>query len=196
MIEKPILMSAPMVRAILEGRKTQTRRGIKFNEAGRIKYQGKQWHREDPECVKGSPYGQPGDRLWAREAFTENTVIPIKDRPEGDFIYMADLNERGATKYAAKWKPSIHMPRRASRITLEITGVRVERLNDICEDDAMAEGCENDVVYLFGDDGLPDWHTGKYAMERFEELWESINGEGSWHKNPWVWVIEFERIKL
>ncbi|WP_257756699.1 hypothetical protein [Burkholderia glumae] len=152
MKERPILFSAPMVRAILDGRKTQTRRVVKFNDAGRLLFSGKQWHINDPGVIKGCPHGQPGDRLWVRE-----TLSAVRDQQGyiSDYQYSADgakvLRMPGlraefgdAMAFAHVSRPaaipSIHMPRWASRITLEITGVRVERLNEISEADAIAEG--------------------------------------------------------
>lgn len=172
MAEKPILFSGPMVRAILDGTKTQTRRAIK----GGPDAEG-WWF---PKCQ----YGKPGDRLWVRETWANG---------ESGLIYRADLQEfgrlsdgakRAAWKFAAStpWKPSIHMRRVDSRIDLELTGVRVERLKELWEGDAIAEGWHPGV-----DCGGPfDWFRG---------VWESINGVGSWAANPWVWVLEFKRVR-
>lgn len=125
------------------------------------------------------PYGQPGDRLWVRETWAPNLVIPIENRPAGDYLYAAT----NAGRYAVpRWKPSIHMPRAASRITLEITGVRVERLQDISIGDAIAEGIPR---------GGPENPDGIEKRE-YRALWEQINGPGSWDANPWVWVDEFK----
>lgn len=196
MKERPILFSGPMVRAILDGRKTQTRRVIKdvsadcelFINAGDGFWQ--QCYRDDSGAIHSKswltkcPYGKPGDLLWVRETFARNEVLPLMDREAGEFIYRADLNGRGATKYTATWKPSIHMPRWASRITLRITDIRVERLQDISEGDATAEGV------MFGE-------TGFSARVCFVALWQSINGKSpgrTWSDNPWVWVICFEMI--
>jgi len=120
--------------------------------------------------------------LWVRETFTEKKVMPIEDRVPGDFVYRADLNEKWVSKWAAQWKPSIHMPRVASRITLEITGIRVERLQDISGPDCWAEGITHDC-----DKYGSVTHTYQY-------LWESIKGSGSWAANHWVWVVEFKRV--
>lgn len=193
MTERPILFSAPMVRAILAGTKTQTRRAVKG------------WPLEwlspsigfSPEYVAmpengACPYGHPGDRLWVREAFIHEPAdycweasVSIPCRPAST-VYRAD--QEGDTR-GAGWKPSIHMPRSLSRITLEVTGVRVERLQDISEADAQAEGCALECMTPTGDDSGSAIHgPGGYIA-----LWESINGPGSWDKNPWVWVIEFKR---
>ncbi len=204
MKEHPILFSAPMVRAILEGRKTVTRRAVKFNIAGRIGPLSNQWHVDSPGAVAACPYGQPGDRLWARETWQyfgfsdegepcicyladhgrEWPRVPQSEADKVDCIW-ADLSDPGNFSISDRacdnrWRPSIHMPRWASRITLEITGVRVERLQDIGADDAWSEGIPHS----------PDVNP----IHEFEELWTSINGAGSWKANPWVWVVEFKRI--
>ena len=171
--ERPILFSAPMVRALLAGTKTQTRRVVKVpkrmegvtSPAGAL---------VDFDC----PYGRPGDRLWVRETFSYDAKLHFRgDR--GPCWYWAD----GNPEYGdwTKPRPSIHMPRWASRITLEITGVRVERLQSISEEDALAEGA------TLHKDKDPDYgYAGWYRA-----LWESINGPDSWAANPFVWVIEF-----
>lgn len=178
MKERPILFSAPMVRAILEGRKTQTRRVIKPQPESHL----------DPDSVKGAwesgfidvkcPYGQPGDRLWVRETFAWLPDGLNADQNHGRYHYRADGD------LAVKWQPSIHMPRIASRITLRIKDVRVERLQDISDADALAEGVDQTNTSIRG-----------YAAERFKRLWSSINGADSWHSNPWVWVIEFKKVE-
>jgi hypothetical protein len=194
MRERPIIFSALMVRAILEGRKTVTRRVLKFNAAGRAAYFGKQWHRDDPDITKGCPYGQSGDRLWVREAWSTHAGF--------DDISPAQLTTRSLHYLAdgyvktGKGRPSIHMPRWASRITLEVTGVRVERLDAISAVDAEAEGLRR---FPFEDSfawALRDGDTSGYATPTgaFRNLWESINGAGSWNANPWVWVVEFMRV--
>ena len=181
MKSRPILFSGPMVRAILEGRKTQTRRAVKFNASHRIQLHGKQWHVEDPDAVMGCPYGQKMDRLWVRETFAD-TRLESQRKP---WTYRADESDIDRDMYPLKWKPSIFMPREASRITLEITSVRVERLNEISEEDAIAEGTSFDAAIMCEPDR---------ARRAYKLLWNSINGPGSWDKNPWVWVIEFEQI--
>lgn len=193
----PILFSGPMVRAILEGRKTQTRRMMKpqpyrsgtgtwfWSPNKNVHHVGDDGMFQFVVSSMSCPYGRPGDRLWVRETFAPNLVLPLSDREPGDFIYRADL-QGGVTKYSAQWKPSIFCTRAASRITLEIVAVRVERLNDITEADAMAEGPTPSIVGA--DLDHIKWRAG-YAT-----LWEIINGAGSWDKNPWVWVIEFKRI--
>ncbi|TKK11934.1 hypothetical protein PflCFBP13510_12230 [Pseudomonas fluorescens] len=227
--ERPILFSAPMVRAILDGRKTVTRRAFKGHQIP-------QWSPEDPEmgmgddwhavgqhhrcygfivsgateadCAKelakvgACPYGRPGDRLWVREAWQTdaqlNSVTP-RDLSHGEPIqYPADWDFRQtgcAMIKPGKIRPSIHMPRWGCRILLEITDVRVERLQDISEDQAKAEG-----VRLYTDHAeLGEWwHVDgidTYSADprkSFELLWSSVGGD--WVANPWVWVVEFKRV--
>lgn len=204
--ERPILFSAPMVRAILAGEKIQTRRVVKPQPPENT-YTVSVFHHPDPrphfwawtdspnrpdlanlsDWCAPCPYGQPGDRLWVRETWAHNKVEPIKDRAAGDYIYRADLNERGVTRWAATWKPSIHMPRAASRILLEITGVRVERLQAISQDDAYDEGAA-----VWAADTVKDGNKYSNVKRAFQALWESINGAESWAASPWVWVVEFK----
>lgn len=212
MKERPILFSAPMVKAILNGTKTVTRRTVKLPNGcvfgnvydGQIidtKHQNMLGHDiEFPIDELHCPYGQVGDQLWVREAWRQ--AYPKTSYSNG-IIYRADAAKAlGMDEYSNrhKWKPSIHMPRWASRIQLEITGVRVERLNDISGDDAIAEGS------FFG--SCQCWPKPKTPIEsamrqtwcrkhgyEFKHLWESINGAGSWDLNPWVWVVEFKVIK-
>lgn len=202
--ERPILFSGSMVRAILEGRKTQTRRIVNLNRAyhdcGR--HEIMEWRNQNGfwfglyewntvarlQC----PYGSVGERLWVRETWAPKSSWDV----EAGCLYKASEPDQ-YKDLPFKWKPSIHMPRWASRINLEITGVRVERLNDISEADATAEGIHNfgGDLGLFGYDpkGTPCPMVGGSATEAFALLWESINGPGSWALNPWVWVVEFKR---
>jgi hypothetical protein len=181
MSERPILFNGEMVRAILDGRKTQTRRVVKLNHSGRVKQPGsaRNWHLDDPDAVLACPYGMPGDRLWVREAFWT----------DGDeVIYRADPGaekELDSAFTGLNWKPSIHMPRWASRINLEVTAVCVERLQDISRGDAMQEGCP-----------FPNMQMGPDPREWFSDLWESINGPCGfgWDVNPLVWVVEFQKV--
>lgn len=210
--ERPILFSAPMVRALLDGSKTQTRRIVKMKQSDWCKeIKGDCWHPNEIAewrlqdgrwfglmgwytlAFADCPYGQIGDRLWVREnwAFHKMAIGSVEDK-DGPFAYAADTFGQ-QQRLADKWTPSIHMPRWASRILLEITDIRVERLNDISEADAKAEG-----VYLHTDGKYTNYlsPTG-YAINAkssFASLWESINGDGSWDANPWVWVVEFKRI--
>lgn len=193
MKERPILFSAPMVRALLKDRKTQTRRIVKLNAAGRTQYGGRNWHLDDPNAVLACPYGQPGDRLWVRETFDpiypQDTAYNNGEPIEYDYAATYEHGHRLGDHIGIKkvWKPSIFMPRRASRIMIEITEVKVERLQEITPTDAIAEGVEGkgknkDVV---PDDG---WRMG------YRNVWESINGHGSWDSNPFVWVVSFQKI--
>ncbi|QEH36605.1 hypothetical protein OJF2_51890 [Aquisphaera giovannonii] len=257
---RPILMSAPMVRASLDGRKTQTRRVVKpafgrkhpivnlqehgigdysgeFNDPGSWGYPCAEDGNDMPLAywLDLCPYGQPGDLLWVREAFARNGIRDgekVFYRADGESQFMGEMREsngnvtryftdhwerNGEKRKGADWKPSIHMPRWASRLTLELTGVRVERLKGISEADAKAEGC------FFTDYGRRCFHQGQgdvdscpakpehhpqrdgwmwaptrssdeclgSARAAFGNLWESINGPGSWVANPWVWVLDF-----
>ena len=214
MKERPILFSGPMVRAILEGRKTQTRRVIKPQPKSELFRVG-HYHEtcidrhgneypscdemfgissEDGEWSTKCPYGVDGDRLWVRETWFDNQASDdgCTDQSPARCVYRADgeFGEQFASDYLhAKWTPSIHMPRWASRIDLEITGVRVERLNEISDADAMAEGCEG-LKHVPSVGGMLD-----PPRFEFQRLWESINGQGSWAANPWVWVVEFKRVE-
>lgn len=204
MRERPILFSAPMVRAILAGAKTQTRRV--FN--GSL-HDVSMWianTTNNPNVTVRCPYGQPGDRLWVREAWKAHTTfdhLPPRDIPESHVWYMADDGYKAESRH----RQGMFMPRWAGRITLEVTGVRVERLQDISEADAIAEGIERG-------EGFPGWYRGPlpgdsagleqagrefkiptaFARLAYRALWESINGPGSWDANPWVWVVGFRRM--
>lgn len=243
MRERPILFSAPMVRAILEGRKTQTRRVVKqqlrADTAGFLTglevdflthwpINGGDYTGPGISC----PYGQPGDRLWVRETWCpansengpvvlfaadcdrrylvdESYPVDYEKYPAGRSAWTAwaaDV-ESGSTK---DWRPSIHMPRWASRISLEITDVRVERLQDLSEADAIAEGVDPARGVLGDDDmmvpaimsahdmGNLDKPMMPAAIARFVLLWDSINGKNpgvtNWNANPWVWVVSFRRL--
>lgn len=191
MKERPILFSAPMVRAILEGRKTQTRRVVKppkWSDADEIFFIGNDSiavpDDDHADYFIACPYGQPGDRLWVRETFRlfDSSECGCYDlcnclRYHGRPVYRATADDG-----ESKWTPSIHMPRWASRILLEITGVRVERLQDISESDCCAEGCGSPI-------------TRDLKKPQFMALWQSINGPDSWDANPWVWVVEFKVLK-
>ena len=186
MSERGILFSAPMVRVLLAGTKTQTRRAVKVHES--IAYTD--WR---------SPYGRPGDRLWVRETFFaygrwEKRYNEVKERDEWRFVdmtrecglsyqYAADnpdvpVEKRRSITPGWHTRPALFMPRAASRILLEVVSVRVERLQVISEHDAIAEGIECGV-------GNP--------IDSYRSLWEQINGTGSWSANPWIWVVEFRR---
>lgn len=200
MTEKPILFSAPMVRAILAGAKTQTRRVVKpqpsselLAEYARIRSE-RGSDRSDAQMLTDCVpclYGSPGTRLWVRETWG-NGALP--GYPPTYFYRADDVHSHRdgwATPPGLKWRPSIHMPRAASRITLEVTGVRVERLQDISEADAMAEGIQRIAGRYTFNGGL---HESRTAVESYRYLWESINGTESWSANSWVWVVEFRRV--
>jgi hypothetical protein len=175
--ERPILFSGPMMRAILEGRKTQTRRAVNTKRYSCIDW-GYASVGDRCHSLAAHAYGKPGDRLWVRETFALvpatayrcSTGVQQTLNP-GDPDTCAVYREGWERSKPGSWRPSIFMPRWASRITLEITGVRVERLQQISDADALAEGCSLASVYA--------------------RLWESIHGPGSWDANPWVWVVEF-----
>ena len=195
MKERPINLKAWEVRAIREGRKTQTRRVVKGAE--KETWQGGECGIRDP-CTYWNiggrahrcPYGQPGDRLWVRETFfhepEEYDYASGRVRLKPVSLYRAD----GHGDWIGKWVPSIHMPRWASRITLEVVGVRAERLNEISEEDAKAEGARATLSPL---DSVRLGAIGTHR-EGFSQVWESINGPGSWAENPFVWVVEFRRV--
>lgn len=224
MKETPILFNAPMVRAILAGTKTQTRRVVKGCEFIADTAEGVEpyWRLLDHPRKQMSggtpmgthvaalcPHGRPGDRLWVRETW-QHSNHPLGPYDEDCMVFyradfMSDVHgpdgEKSPEGRYRSWRPSIHMPRAASRILLEVTEVRVERLQDISEVEAIAEGIErvedffacpcwkaydepegSDVVF-------PDDPIGSYAS-----LWASINGPGSWDANPWVWAVSFSRL--
>lgn len=217
MRERPILFNADMVRAVLDGRKMQTRRVMKVQPHAGVRNSPfvksgiEDGHGKELVC----PFGEVGDRLWVREtwsvvnhAFDDDGLMIdyVPDRPakavhekpfgrgyySGHAIYAADGgftwgDDDGCADGRSCWKPSIHMPRWASRITLEITGVRVERLNSMTEKGALAEGC------LGGHDSIPGYQYSATPHEHFHHVWQSIYGADSWQANPWVWVIEFKR---
>lgn len=205
--ERPILFNEEMVRAILDGRKTQTRRIVKNVDPKNFPYCG------TFDEVNGLPamtfaddtgdsvtsrifasckFGKPGDRLWVRETWSKSKQPYLS----GQIFYRADGEANGkqfALSYVereSKWRPSIHMPRYKSRILLEVINVRVERLHDISEVDAIAEGWPKSL----GDFDAPAPGNGG-PFDWYRSLWETINGQGSWDLNPWVWVIEFKVIE-
>jgi hypothetical protein len=220
--ERPILFNAPMVRAIMDGKKTQTRRLMTPQPFAQPEdlddgtfgvYAG-----DELAGVIRCHYGRPGDRLWVRETWrteelpdgqdgirfaADQEFVPIANTREASDIWLVD-NDNG--RHGTKWRPSIFMRRWASRITLEVTNVRVERLQDISEEDAMAEG-----VPPFGEEyscfsleqpipcgeGRPSFAAGSrpYAAS-YAVLWDEINADRApWSANPWVWVVEFKRVE-
>ncbi len=254
MKERPIIFNGEMVRAILDGSKTQTRRIVKNQRAGDCwsvrstdnprsdshTYDwwlptGTQPYAALPAC----PFGAVGDRLWVRETWSDvnsEGCPAVAYRADSDTRLLAEIetfrDEDGVLNTAdprldkywfaawsgdlfsgteGSWRPSIHMPRWASRITLEITGVRVERLNDISYEDAGREGIHNEVwdqtvvarnyaaedeFFQFWSESMPHYvEMNELFRASFHSLWQSIYGEESWQANPWVWVIEFQRIE-
>lgn len=232
MKERPIIFSAPMIRAMLEGRKTTTRRTVKPAKcrdsgcelapceiAGEV-------NGYNPD-YRYSPYGKPGDRLWVRETFITGYELDDDELRVGDerVWYRADgeidswLDEDGYMG-DPKWRSSIYMPRTLSRITLEVTAVRIERLQDISEEDALAEGIKPPItengnalinisekhsaasflnaanidVFAHGPRAKATFDRSNWVVAHYAALWESIHGADSWDANPWVWVIEFKRV--
>ena len=230
MSERPILFNGEMVRAILDGRKTQTRRVIKPQPATNnvdfldmVMGESSQlfWEWDSRVNVVGRsflcPYGKPGDRLWVREAhgllcdlcldspceYPEQNPcknIYVQYRAESDDPYPGQwpAEEARGNPGAPKWRPSIHMPRWASRITLEVVAVRVERVQEISPLDATRESCFAFMRYgppIMG--GIPTLLESRSPIEQFSRLWDSINAKRgfSWESNPWVWVVEFEVVE-
>ncbi|MBB3220197.1 hypothetical protein FHS02_000984 [Massilia umbonata] len=200
--ERPILFSAAMVRALLAGTKTQTRRVVKPHRrddafvlldhgGGWWPYRSEDGERpivDNMEYALACPYGKRGDRLWVKETWAQ----PAGLDPEFT-VYRADYPAcvpAGFNNLPAadeiKWKSSLFMPRAACRILLEVVSVRVERLNDCSEADARAEGTP-------GHGSIPGHEHSATSLEHYRHIWESINGAGSWDRNPWVWVVEFRR---
>lgn len=200
-MEHPILFSGPMVRAILDGTKTQTRRAVKpqprdvpdgsYVDAYNHTSDWCFWSADnrlvnsvgpiDKTCMWRCPYGKPGDLLWVRETWAKRCADAEQFGTE-EVLYKAT----SMLIVPPAWKPSIHMPRWASRITLRVTDVRVQRVQEISEEDAIAEGCRGE---LRGDTIYP-------PHAQFAELWDSINAKRghSWESNPWVWAVTFERV--
>ncbi len=211
MKERGMIFNGEMVRAILDGRKTQTRRIINPQPEATLSgsLSGKWLNRplnglllpKIEDIAIHCPFGVVGDRIWVRETWARYNI----DQNSHDIAYRAttpaDWPEEG------RWRPSIHMPRWASRIMLEITDVRVERLQDISEEDAKAEGLaeitKDGSLFKFGipdrdgypgadDNGCPWTEWERNPVDAYCKLWQSIYGEESWQANPWVWVIEFK----
>ncbi|WP_445454087.1 hypothetical protein [Flavobacterium sp. 25HG05S-40] len=207
---KPILFSTPMVQAILNGTKTQTRRvlkpqpketpnGLYFDAPGcklsngNLRYSGIHTPWND------KPYGQVGDVLWVREKFRILRHCDTKEIAGYEFIagHEEFYKVRENQMPKVKWKPSIHMPKEACRLFLQIKSIRVERLNDITETDAIAEGIERinpEGMMAFRSYAVKH-DTEVFPIVSFHTLWQKINGPTSWVKNSFVWVIEFEQIE-
>lgn len=224
MKERSILFSAPMVRAILAGTKTQTRRVVKLQPRSKadIGHHGAGMpfiRNPDPlRPIRACPYGQPGDRLWVREAVWLPRAVSERDLHEGadtwpKCIYSADTDAteiEWLREHRWKQRPSIHCPRWASRILLEVTDVRVERLQDISAAGCAAEGVQvpvsGDTGNVLVDISTPNGPSAFLTREQFGNaeallyahwaaLWCSINGRASWDANPWVWVVSFKRFQ-
>lgn len=237
MIERPILFKGPLVRAILDGTKTKTRRLPRFQPAGGVRQSAlsptglEDGHGRVLRCQ----HGAPGDHLWVRETWKSSTYSCAEDPQEDDhkcsehckqtYVYyratprvgyrpvpdkarITYLDESSPLEprawYESGWKPSIHMPRWASRIDLEVTEVRVQRLQDITIEDAIAEGIPQTYGHaVMGgfidperDKTEPHEWDNRTSVENFAVLWDAINGDrASWESNPWVWVVEFKRIR-
>lgn len=228
MKERPIIFSAPMVRAILDGRKTQTRRIVKqqpevtsATDAAWRDASSDLWRNARQYARDCSPFGNPGDVLWVRETWADTNgengpMISYRaggDRFLVDESYPVDYSlypncqfsmwcgdlRRGSEGHA--WRSPIHMPKWASRIRLKVKSVRVERLQDITEEDAVAEGIERPETLKASD--VDVWEGAEKRLfdalnqpvDQFRRLWESIHGPGSWDANPWVWVYEWEPIR-
>jgi len=245
MKERPILFSAPMVRAILAGTKTQTRRLVKpqpephqemrlaADAPGRP---DADWFLVHHDALNTwspvrCPYGAPGDRLWVKETHAlmsdygehiekiaevrkygggapvdrrdlrwhgTNAIVHYREHPRSfKELEAAPYFETWSSHGPPRWRPSIFMPRWASRITLEVTGVRVERLHAITEEDARAEGVQP-AESMSGGMSLPEYAPHRPTLDYragFAALWRQINGAESWDANPWVWVVEFKRVE-
>lgn len=220
--ERGMLFSGPLVRAILEGRKTQTRRPAKLDGSGHVKMPGRHryWHPGDPEAIKACPFGQAGDLLWVRETFQVESSFDLRDEcfegprnPLGPVVWHDDGGDRWyeCPRYRAsepntllivnrdakdeldamRWRPSIHMQRWAARIILRITDVRLQRVQEISESDARAEGV------TVGNVPVTPANEGRPFRIAFQSTWDKIyapQGKG-WARNPWVWALTFELVK-
>lgn len=205
--ERPILFQGSMIRAVLQGRKTVTRRLVKATKAHADGFMmldhGKGWwpynafgdfasDHEGMEYPIACPYGRPGDRLWVREAWAR---IRVAQAPDQEWVVYREGDNR--TDYGGPWKPGIHMFRRDSRILLEVTDVRVERLQDISDKEIEAEGIDLDAL-ADGQERYDMCHAGSGADGRptlrtaWRNLWESTGGD--WDANPWVWCVSFKRV--
>ena len=200
-----------MVRETLAGTKLQTRRAVKHpllcNLSFIVNCGDGWWGDEEGEGQARCPYGQPGDRLWVRETwycddyrvqrgpYLKPDDMDIEEaRGDGTLIYRASSGERPYEAEQPVWRPAIHMPRWASRITLKVTGVRVERLQDISEADALAEGIAYSERFNGYCIGMAEHFHSHDPRESYRSLWRAINGAESWDANPWVWVVEFKKV--
>lgn len=207
MRERPILFNGAMVRAILAGQKTQTRRAVKPAPQTIVNGKTSPWEGHGAALMtmllaqqRGCPFGQPGDRLWVRETWMDLTGTGIEHRDTATgkrmrYAYGAQspagsASDEARKDFGLKWRPSIHMPRKACRLVLEITAVRVERLHAISDDDCAAEGVQRDRMSGFNLERGTFW--GPRPVDSFKSIWDSTGGD--WDSNPWVWVIEFNRM--
>ncbi|HFP6242285.1 TPA: hypothetical protein ACHJMM_004644 [Klebsiella pneumoniae] len=237
MTERGMIFNAEMVRAILDGRKTQTRRVMKVqpesNQLGLLLITDStkrsdigKYHWAESNATGNHvrsklfscPFGAVGDRIWVREAYRfPASLDDVSPTGVGEMAVATGYRKPWAPTFyeftgtfsdgwkgfetppkvsdAGKLRPSIHMPRWASRILLEITDVRVERLNSIHDVDAMREGIQNLTTCSHADFGIPGVVNAQHPVRAFQLLWESIYGADSWRANPWVWVIEFKRVE-
>ncbi|CAM4010339.1 hypothetical protein [Pseudomonas wadenswilerensis] len=224
--ERPILFNGAMVRSILSGQKTVTRRPIKGRQVPSRSESDSPEHQwiavvqdhprwgfavfgaTEEECAAelavygAGPYGRRGDRLWVRETFMDLLGTGVEHRPTPDsplqrYAYAAEcppgsFSDEARKDFGLKWKPSIHMPRAACRILLEVTDVRVERLKDITPDLAIAEGVDADMCRQYLETSPSRFECKAAAIHGFAGLWQSTGGD--WDANPWVWVVEFKRV--
>lgn len=219
MRERPIIMSAESVRAILAGTKAQTRRVVKgVNNANCLPVRkGVTTHVLDAASHGLCPHGQPGDRLWVRETWYDDIAIMRPEDTTNDGIYYradGEAHEQFEDTLDFAWSSPLFMPRWASRLTLELTDVRVERVQDISGDDAFAEGIQVPVSETRGDMARPllrltgpvapsavsathprEWNGGDFARFEYANLWDALNAKRGypWEANPWVWVLTFQR---
>lgn len=215
--EKGLIFNSEMVRALLDGRKTQTRRPVKFPVHDKnlgCELAGNELAGElSAGNYLNSAFGKPGDRIWVRETWADagasapDLKLYRANYPE----HVPSIYENVPPAKEIRWTPSIHMPRTASRILLEITDVRVERLNAISEQDAQSEGVHNEVwdqtvvarnyavideFFQFWSEDMPHYvEMNQLYRSSFRSLWESIYGAENWQANPWVWVISFKRVE-
>ena len=183
MKETGLMFKAPLVRAILSGQKTQTRRiakDVRHPDLGNWYAPGALVLEGEPQHVihRACPWGQPSDRIYVRETFARVPTVCGSD----EVVFAADYQDDSDKAAGVKYTPAIHMPKDLARVWLEITGVRVERLQSISRGDAMAEGCP-----------APNMADGEDPRDWFAEVWKSTGGD--WAANPWVWVIDFKRIE-
>lgn len=214
MKERPILFSAPMVKAILAGKKTQTRRLVKpapHTEVDLVEYHEptRRWvgwkgqrHRIQIGESWACPYGKEGDRLWVRETWSTRSCLQHDGEVEGapctcrPVIYAATATDEERAIADGPWAPSIHMLRKDSRIELRVANVRVQRLQQIDRADAIAEGCEVGMTMEGKVNGKPGTMHFFDPIAGYAYLWNAINGKrAAWLSNPWVWAVEFVRIK-